>query len=174
MPLFLLLTKSIGRKAKYVLNLLTILCFAGLTILPAAQIILRFIRMPFIGAEELTRFFLICMIFLSYPLVVAAKENIVMGELKAAFPVPLCRIIDIVIDVLAICLNFYIAYATYQTVFRNLKNVTPTLEIPFWIFLLATFIAFFCSGLIHLSDFLTRIFAPKLAEAIPGKKNVAL
>ena len=174
MQSFLEATSAVGRVAKWILNTLAVLFFAGLTILPALQIILRLLRMPFIGAEELTRFFLICMIFLSYPLVVAAKENIVMGEFKAAFPVSIRKTLDVLIDLSALCLNFFIAYATYHTVFRNLKNVTPTLEIPFWIFLASTFVAFSCSGIIHLGDFLARIFAPKLAESIPDKKNVAV
>ena len=157
MQSFIARTESVGKAAKKGLTIATVIIFAGMTFLPALQIVLRFVGMPFIGAEELTRFFLICMTFLSYPLVVAAKQNILMGEFKAALPSPIRGALDIITDFLTLALSVFIAYATCYTVLGNLKNVTPTLAIPFWIFLASTFIAFACSGVIHLTHLLTKL-----------------
>ena len=162
---FLAGAESVGNAAKMGLTLVTIIFLAGMTTLPALQIVLRFVGMPFIGAEELTRFFLICMTFLSYPLVVAARQNIIMGEFKAALPSPIRVAVDILTDFLALALNVFIAYATCHTVLGNLKNATPTLAIPFWIFLSSTFIAFSCSGVIHLSHLLSKLFGGQRQES---------
>lgn len=158
--------------AKRILTFATAFFFFGLTLVPAVQIALRLVGRPFIGAEELTQFFLICMIFLSFPLVVAAKENIVMGEFKSSLPTVLRKAVEIFIDFCAIAITFYVAYASYNTILKNLKNATPTLQIPFWIFLSSTFVSFLCAGFLHIWDLLQRIFPNKLGAAASGAKNV--
>ncbi|MCD8351210.1 MAG: TRAP transporter small permease [Planctomycetaceae bacterium] len=150
--------QSLATFARKALTIVVAALFIGLTLLPAIQIVLRLIGMPFIGAEELTRFFLICMIFLSYPLVVAAKENIVMGELKNMLPAGLRRFLEVLIELSATVLSFYVSYAAYHTVMRNLKNATPTLQIPFWLFLGSTLVAFLLAGFIHLSELYAKLF----------------
>ncbi len=143
--------------ARRVLITLAAVFFFGLTFLPALQIVLRLVGKPFIGAEELTRFFLICMVFLSYPLVVANKENIVMGELKNLLPAAMRRGLAILIDLCSLLLTFFITYAAYETVLGNMRSYTPTLEIPFWVFLSCTFVAFLCSGFIHTADLVRKL-----------------
>lgn len=44
---------------------------------------------PPVGAEEITRFPLIVLVFAAYPLVVHERENIVMTEIREALPGPL-------------------------------------------------------------------------------------
>ena len=44
----------------------------------------------------------------------------------------------------------FIAYVTATNISRNLTNATPTLGIPFWIFLGATFFGFAGAALVHL------------------------
>ncbi|MFN7104358.1 MAG: TRAP transporter small permease [Pseudorhizobium sp.] len=69
--------------ADRILTVVVALLTAGLVLVPTTQVVMRSIfALPFIGAEELTRFLLICLVFCSYPLVVANGENIVMGESK--------------------------------------------------------------------------------------------
>ena len=77
--------------------------------------------------EELTRFLLICLVFLAYPLVVERGENIVMGELKAALPKPVRTIVNLAISVSAVALCGFLAYVTAANISRNLMNATPTL-----------------------------------------------
>ena len=59
------------RLAERALSVLVVLVMAGLVLVPISQVVMRGVfTLPFIGAEELTRFLLICLVFLAYPLVV--------------------------------------------------------------------------------------------------------
>jgi TRAP-type C4-dicarboxylate transport system permease small subunit len=137
--------------AKKALIALTVLLLAALVVVPSLQIVMRSIfGLPFIGSEELSRFLLICLVFTAFPLVVLEGENIVMGELKAAFPPALRRILDVMISLAATGSAGFVAWVTWETIFRNLRNTTPTLKIPFWIFLAATLLGFAAAALIHL------------------------
>ncbi|WP_457660470.1 TRAP transporter small permease [Sinorhizobium medicae] len=139
------------RLPERVLTIVVVTVMSGLIIVPTAQVIMRGVfRLPFIGAEELTRFLLICLVFLSYPLVVGHGENIVMGELKAAMPMKARAIVNVAISVVAIAVTGFIGWVTASNITRNLANATPTLGIPFWIFLGATLFGFAAAALIHL------------------------
>ena len=124
---------------------------AGIILVPMAQVVMRGgFGLPFIGAEELTRFLLICLIFCAYPLVVESGENIVMGEFKAALPKRLRWIVNMTISLSAIAVSAFLAYVTAANIGRNLSNATPTLGIPFWIFLGATMFGFAGAAIVHL------------------------
>jgi TRAP-type C4-dicarboxylate transport system permease small subunit len=134
-----------------ILSAITVLLLAGIVIVPTAQIVMRgLFGLPFIGAEELTRFLLICLIFASYPLVVEAGENIVMGEIKSALPEGIQSVINLAISVSAVAITLFFAYVTFANISKNLNNATPTLGIPFWIFLAATLFGFVGAAVVHL------------------------
>jgi TRAP-type C4-dicarboxylate transport system permease small subunit len=82
--------------------------------------------------------------------VVQNGENIVMGEFKAMMPRLPRRIVNLTISILAIAATGFIAYVTATNISRNLTNATPTLGIPFWIFLGATLFGFAGAALVHL------------------------
>jgi TRAP-type C4-dicarboxylate transport system permease small subunit len=137
--------------AERVLTAFVVVVMAGLVLVPTAQVIMRGVFvLPFIGAEEFTRFLLICLIFCAYPLVVQNGENIVMGEFKSMMPRLPRRIVNLTISILAIAATGFIAYVTATNISRNLTNATPTLGIPFWIFLGATLFGFAGAALVHL------------------------
>lgn len=139
------------RLPERVLTVIVAVLVAGLVLVPTAQVVMRNIfTLPFIGAEELTRFLLICLVFSSYPLVVQNGENIVMGEIKAALPARLRAFIDISISVSAVAITGFLAWVTATNISKNLANATPTLGIPFWLFLGATFVGFAGAALAHL------------------------
>ena len=139
------------RLAERILTILVVLVMAGLVVVPISQVVMRGVfTLPFIGAEELTRFLLICLVFLTYPLVVEHGENIVMGELKAAMPGPARAAVNLTISVSAIALCGFLAYVTAANISRNLMNATPTLGIPFVIFLGATLFGFAAATVVHL------------------------
>ena len=131
------------RVTERILTAVVVAVMAGLVVVPISQVVMRGVfTLPFIGAEELTRFLLICLVFLAYPLVVENGENIVMGELKAALPRPLRAAVNLAISVSAVVLCGFLAYVTAANILRNLMNATPTLGIPFVIFLGATLFGF--------------------------------
>ena len=52
------------RVAERILTAFVVVIMAGLIIVPMAQVVMRGVfTLPFIGAEELTRFLLICLVF---------------------------------------------------------------------------------------------------------------
>ena len=134
-----------------ILTAFVVIIMAGLVLVPTAQVIMRGVFvLPFIGAEEFTRFLLICLIFCAYPLVIEHGENIVMGEFKAAMPKRLRGVVNWTISLTAIGVTGFLAYVTATNISKNLTNATPTLGIPFWIFLGATLFGFAGAALVHL------------------------
>ncbi len=139
------------RLPERVLTAVVVMLVAGLVLVPTVQVVMRnFFGLPFIGAEELTRFLLICLVLSAYPLVVQNGENIVMGEIKAALPARLRAIVNISISVSAIAITGFLAWVTATNISKNLTNATPTLGIPFWIFLGATLFGFAGAVLVHV------------------------
>ena len=138
------------RTAERILTAFVVIIMAGLVLVPTAQVIMRGVFvLPFIGAEEFTRFLLICLIFCAYPLVIEHGENIVMGEFKAAMPKPLRGVVNWTISLTAIGVTGFLAYVTATNISKNLTNATPTLGIPFWIFLGATLFGFAGAAVVH-------------------------
>ena len=134
-----------------ILTAFVVIIMAGLVLVPTAQVIMRGVFvLPFIGAEEFTRFLLICLIFCAYPLVIEHGENIVMGEFKAAMPKRLRGVVNWTISLTAIGVTGFLAYVTATNISKNLTNATPTLGIPFWIFLGATLFGFGGAAVVHL------------------------
>ncbi len=118
---------------------------------PLAQIIMRYVfNSPIIGAEEFTRFLLICTVFVSYPLVVQDGENIVMDELHEVLPGKFRRLLGLIISATAAATCVFLAVVVILNISANSSSATPTLGIPFWIFLSATFFGFSCAGISHL------------------------
>jgi TRAP-type C4-dicarboxylate transport system permease small subunit len=111
--------------------------------LPAIQVVLREgLNLPFVGAEELTRFMLICVVFLTLPYVVASGANIRLEEGLHLFPAATQRLIHLAIAATG-AVTFAVASAAIAVAtVRNLQNATPTLGIPYWVFFSASFVGF--------------------------------
>jgi TRAP-type C4-dicarboxylate transport system permease small subunit len=116
--------------------------------LPAVQVVLReILSLPFVGAEELTRFMLICIVFLTLPYVVVSGANIRLEEGLMLLHQTIRRIAHVAIAATG-SVTFAIAAASVATAtLRNLQNATPTLGIPYWIFFAATFTGFAVAAL---------------------------
>jgi TRAP-type C4-dicarboxylate transport system permease small subunit len=133
--------------ARRVLRWAALILVALMIALPAMQVVLReLLSLPFIGAEELTRFMLICTVFLTLPYVVASGANIRLEEGLLSLPEGLRRIFLIAIAASG-AVTFAVAAASVAVaMLRNLQNATPTLGIPYWIFFAATFIGLLGAG----------------------------
>jgi TRAP-type C4-dicarboxylate transport system permease small subunit len=111
--------------------------------LPAWQVMMREVfNMPFIGAEELTRFMLICVVFITLPYVVVSGANIRLEEGLQHMPAGLRRITRGTIALSAMVTFAIAAFAVGVATMRNLQNATPTLGIPYWVFFSASLIGF--------------------------------
>ena len=103
---------------------------------PLAQIVLRSgFNVPMSGAEELTRYFLICAVFLAAPLVTRDGGQIGMEELQAQIPARPRWWLQLGIELAGIAFYAFVAAAALLTIGNNLRNQTATLEMPFWLFM---------------------------------------
>jgi TRAP-type C4-dicarboxylate transport system permease small subunit len=118
-----------------------------LILLPALQVFLRsVVGTPFVGAEELARFMLICVVFLTLPYVVSSGANIRMEELISSLPRRVQWPLRVAIAATAAAAFGVAAYSVAVATLRNLDNATPTLGIPYWVFFSAAFIGLFVSA----------------------------
>ncbi|HEX2020008.1 MAG TPA: TRAP transporter small permease subunit [Aurantimonas sp.] len=128
---------------RWVFRIASLTVLVALVSLPFIQVILREIfSRPIVGAEELTRFMLICSVFLALPYVVAAGATVRMEELAAMLPERVLRLLKLLTAATAAAAFAVMAYASLVAISRNLDNATPTLGIPYWIFLGAAFASF--------------------------------
>jgi TRAP-type C4-dicarboxylate transport system permease small subunit len=124
-----------------VLRWTSFLVVAVMILLPALQVVLReVLETPFIGAEELTRFMLICVVFITFPYVVASGANIRLEEGLQLLPAGGRRALQIVIAASGAIVLAVAAVSVAVATARNLQNATPTLGIPYYIFFSAAFV----------------------------------
>ncbi len=115
----------------------TSLVLLGLLILtPLAQILVRGVfNAPMASAEELARYFLICLTFLASSYVTVEGGQIRMEEFQGLLPARPRWYLQMIIELAGVATFAVIFVATVVTIGDNLDNQTPTLEMPFWLFM---------------------------------------
>jgi TRAP-type C4-dicarboxylate transport system permease small subunit len=114
-----------------------------MVLLPFLQVVAREVfASPLIGAEELARYMLICTVFIALPYVAAAGANVRMEEILSLCPARFIRGVKLVTAVVAIATFSTTAVASLVAIASNLDNATPTLGMPYWMFLGAAFVSF--------------------------------
>lgn len=109
---------------------------ALLILTPLAQIVMRSVfNVPMSGAEELARYFLICLTFLAASHVTATGGQIRMEEIQALIPASPRWLLQLAIELSGLALFGVITVAAFVTIGNNLSNQTATLEMPFWLFM---------------------------------------
>jgi len=114
----------------------SLVLLALLIVTPLAQIVMRGIfNVPMSGAEELARYFLICLTFLAASYVTHEGGQIRMEEAQALLGPRVRFALQVTIDLVGIAMfaTFFVAGAI--TIRNNLQNQTATLEMPFWLFM---------------------------------------
>lgn len=129
------------RPGRRVLRVLGLLLLGVMVALPVLQVVLReFTTLTFVGAGELTRFMLICVVFVTLPYVVASGVSIRMDELAEELSGFWRRGLRVLISASG-AIGFGIAaWSVALATLRNLNNSTPTLGIPYWVFFSAAFL----------------------------------
>ena len=113
----------------------SLVLLAALVVTPLAQITMRGVfNVPLAGAEELAKYFLICLTFLAASYVTAEGGQIRMEEFQAWLPPRPRWLLQLVIELSGVAVFAALFVAGAITVSRNLNSVTPVLEIPFWLF----------------------------------------
>jgi len=121
------------RKAVRVVSLLLL---AAVVITPLAQITMRGVfNVPMAGAEEMTRYFLICLTFLAASYVTEQGGQIRMEEFQGLIPPRPRWILQLLIELSGVVVFGILFVASVVTISRNLANQTPIMEMPFWLFM---------------------------------------
>jgi TRAP-type C4-dicarboxylate transport system permease small subunit len=122
------LVRTAVRRASLVL-------LAALIVTPLAQITMRGVfNVPLAGAEELAKYFLICLTLLAASYVTREGGQIRMEEFQALLPPRPRWLLQLAIEVCGVAVFGVLFVASVVTVTRNLNSVTPVLEMPFWLF----------------------------------------
>lgn len=108
---------------------------AALVVTPLAQITMRGVfNVPLAGAEELARYFLVCLTFLAASYVTEQGGQIRMEEFQALLPPKPRWILQLAVELSGVALFGILFVASVVTIARNLNSETPVLQIPFWLF----------------------------------------
>ena len=119
-----------------------------LILLPSIQVFLRtIVHRPFVGAEELARFMLICVVFVTLPYVVSSGASIRMEEIISLLPRRVQWLLRVLITVTGAAAFGVAAYSVAVATLKNLDNATPTLGIPYWVFFSAVFFGLLFSSI---------------------------
>lgn len=117
-------------------RVICLLLLAALIVTPLLQIVMRGIfNVPMAGAEELARYFLICLSFIGASYVTREGGQIRMEEFQAIIPPAPRWILQMLIELASVFLFSLFFVASVVTISNNMKNQTPTLEMPFWLFM---------------------------------------
>ena len=109
---------------------------AAVVITPLAQITMRGVfNVPMAGAEEMTRYFLICLTFLAASYVTEQGGQIRMEEFQFLVPAKPRWLLQLLIELSGAIVFGILCVASVVTISRNLNNQTPIMEMPFWLFM---------------------------------------
>jgi TRAP-type C4-dicarboxylate transport system permease small subunit len=115
---------------------LSLALLALLVATPLAQIVMRGVfNVPMAGAEELARYFLICLTFLASAYVTREGGQIRMEEIQALLPPRPRWYLQLAIELVGAAMFATLFVASMITIRNNLSNQTATLEMPFWLFM---------------------------------------
>jgi TRAP-type C4-dicarboxylate transport system permease small subunit len=113
-----------------------LLLLGALIVTPLAQVVMRGVfNIPMSGAEEMARYFLICLTLIGASYVTAQGGQIKMEEFQALVPPRPRWLLQMAIEVCGILLFGLVLAASLVSIRNNLENQTATLEMPFWLFM---------------------------------------
>jgi TRAP-type C4-dicarboxylate transport system permease small subunit len=116
-----------------------IVCLALLLGTILLQVTLRFVfSRPLMGAEEFTRYMVICVVMIPLAYTERTGNNIIMEEIQAMFPDMLRRFVNFCSQFFSMIVYGIVAYSSISVIINNIGNQTATLGIPFWLFFAPT------------------------------------
>ena len=149
---------------------LSLLLLALLIVTPLAQVIMRGVfTLPMSGAEELARYFLICLCFLAASYVTVEGGQIRMEEAQAFLPERLRWCVQLSIERAGSLFFGTVSVFAMITISRNLENQTATLEMPFPFFMAPLALG---AGLLALETFVVFLERLRAGHAMAKSTNL--
>jgi TRAP-type C4-dicarboxylate transport system permease small subunit len=124
---------AVLNKIRFILQIVTSLILLLLVVTPVTQIILRLLSAPFIGAEEMTRYLLIALIFLGSPLAVWVGGHITMDQFQRFFPKRFNVWLRIIIAASSVLVFCFLTVSGISLISKMYANTSPALVVPFWV-----------------------------------------
>jgi TRAP-type C4-dicarboxylate transport system permease small subunit len=124
---------AILNKIRFILQIVTSLILLLLVVTPVTQIILRLLSAPFIGAEEMSRYLLIALIFLGSPLAVWIGGHITMDQFQKFFPNRFNVWLRIIIAASSVLVFGFLTVSGTSLISKMYANTSPALVVPFWV-----------------------------------------
>ena len=122
--------------ARKAVRWISFLLLALLVVTPLAQVVMRGVfNVPMSGAEELARYFLICLTFIAASYVTEQGGQIRMEEFQGILPPRPRWLLQLAIELAGVAMFMVMFVAGVVTITNNLQNQTATLEMPFWLFM---------------------------------------
>ncbi|MDC7226002.1 MAG: TRAP transporter small permease subunit [Spirochaetales bacterium] len=158
-------TSRSKRSPLVVLSVILLFVLIGMTIV---QVVLRTVfNYPLIGTEELARYFLISIVFLSIPLTTRSEEHIKMIEIQKMFPLKIQNAVCFFCDAGSAFVFIILAFSAAMALKNNIGNRTINLGIPSVIFLAPTVIGFIGSAVYSILNLKKAVIKLR-----PGKAGV--
>ncbi len=133
-----------------------VFCLATLLI---ANVIARNFFRSIYFAEELAEFFVIFITFVGVSYAVRKARHIRMGAIFDAMGPRLQKVFIFIISGISALVMFLMAYYSYSymTVARAMSHHTPSLRLPYWLFLVIIPVGFFSAGLQYIRTIIKNI-----------------
>lgn len=132
-----------------ILGILSVICFAGIIVIVATQILSRFLPFSYVWTEELTRYLFLFAISFGAPLALLKNEYINVDLIIGRLSTKVRRIYEIVIYTVILILNLFMTKEGYT--FMLLGRTQSSATMPFQMslihasmFLMSLFLAIFC------------------------------
>jgi TRAP-type C4-dicarboxylate transport system permease small subunit len=133
---------AVLNKIRFILQIVTSLILLLMVLTPVTQIILRLLSAPFIGAEEMTRYLLIALVFLGSPLAVWMGGHIAMDQFQRFFPKQINIWLRFVITTSCFLVFGYLTVSGTSLITKMYANTSPALVVPFWVIMTPVVVGF--------------------------------
>ncbi|MGI6030143.1 MAG: TRAP transporter small permease [Eubacteriales bacterium] len=130
------------RKIMSIDKYLGVLALFVMVTLVLIHVFCRLIGSPLVWAEEVERYLLICMVYLSIGFTARHGGHISFDSVLNNMPPKLNKVVNIIINLLCIAVFAIITYSSVITMMNNLNNKTPVVGIPFVVFMMPLTIGF--------------------------------
>jgi C4-dicarboxylate transporter, DctQ subunit len=120
----------------------------ALALLLMVNVIARTFFRSIYYAEELSEVLITIVTFVGVSYAARKARHIRMGAILEAFPARLEKVLVVLISGISAVVMFVLAYHSYKYLIfvKTMEQTTPSLRIPYWIFLIIVPIGFFMAG----------------------------
>jgi len=130
------MANSILERIRSAVRWASLALLALLIVTPLAQVLVRGVfNTPMAAAEEMARYFVISLTFIAASYVTLEGGQIRMEEFQGLLPPRPRWFLQMAIELSGVVTFAVISAAAAITIGDNLENQTPTLEMPFWLFM---------------------------------------